>query len=349
MSAVALAPRSSAAQDAGQVGAAIVRTCGTSLDPATQGVLAGVVSDSATSAPLPNARVKIVWQGGDDLSARNATVDTDGRGFYAFCGVPGGVMVLLSATLRVSSPARTVVVDPGMLTLEHIILPLSDPNKPGLVVGRVIDGATRAPVDGAEVKIRTEGSGVLTNARGYFVLGERESGTYQLQVKHLAYKEAELSFHVAGNLTQNLEVSVTTQPIELPGIMVTAAPTRLKKDMEGLIHRMDMGFGHFITRETLERRPQSRLSDLMRELPGILIFQSGPRAYAEVRGQNCSPAVYLDGMPFQLDPDVGLNQLFTQDLEAVEVYRDNEVPGEFLQVGFKRPCLAIVMWTRRGT
>lgn len=344
-----LAPRSAASQDASLLGAAIAQTCGTRWNPETQGVLAGLVADSLTLDPLPNARVKIVWQGDEDLSANTATVDTDAKGFYAFCGVPGGAMVLLTATLRVSSPARTVFIEAGMLNLESIFLPVSDPTTPGLVVGRVIDEASRAPIEGAEVRVRAEGGTVLTNKRGYFILGEKPAGNYQIQVKHLAYAERQIPFYVAGNLTQNLEIMLTSEAIELPGITVTTAPSRYRRDLEGLIHRINLGFGNFITRETLENHPNPRLADLMRELPGVLVFMNGMKASLEVRGRTCTPDVFMDGRPFALDPDLGLNQLIVQELEAIEVYKSSEVPGEFLQVGFQRPCMAIVVWSRWGT
>jgi hypothetical protein len=344
-----LAPRSAASQDASVLGAAIAQTCGTRWDPETQGVLAGLVSDSLTLDPLPNATVTIAWQGGADLTANTATVDTDTRGFYAFCGVPGGAMVLLSATLRVSSPARTVFIEAGMLNLESVFLPVSDPSVPGLVVGRVIDEASRAPIEGAEVRVGNEGGTVLTNRRGYFSLGERPAGNYQIQVSHLAYADRELRFHVAGALTQNLEIVLTSEAIELPGITVTAAPSRYRRDLEGLIHRINLGFGNFITRETLENHPNPRLADLIREVPGVLVFMNGMRASLEVRGRTCTPDVFMDGRPFALDPAVGLNQLIIQELEAIEVYKSSEVPGQFLPVGFRRPCMAIVVWSRRGT
>ena len=37
-----------------------------------------------------------------------------------------------------------------------------------------------------------------------------------------------------------------------------------------------------------------------------------------------------------------------EELEAIEVYKSTEVPGEFLKAGFQRPCMAIVIWSRRG-
>ncbi|HSG08986.1 MAG TPA: Plug domain-containing protein, partial [Longimicrobiales bacterium] len=98
-----------------------------------------------------------------------------------------------------------------------------------------------------------------------------------------------------------------------------------------------------------ERRPEARLSDFVREIPGVLVFMQGNRAAVEVRGSACTPDVFLDGISFDMDREVGLNQLFTQELEAIEVYKGQEVPGEFLKVGFQRPCRAIVIWSRRGT
>jgi CarboxypepD_reg-like domain/TonB-dependent Receptor Plug Domain len=337
------APPGQSPQD---IGAAIARTC-TTIDPATQGVIAGVVTDSITGVSLPNARVKLVWQGPDDASAQTAEVETNKDGFYTFCNVPAGLLVLLTANLHVTSPPRTVGIDPGVLNVENIRLAISDPGKPGLLVGRIIDVNTRQPIDGVAVSLEQLHKQVLSNERGYFSFGEQPFGTYTLKLEHLAYKSREIPIHVAGNLTQNAEIEMTQQPIQLPGLKVSVLPRAPNNDIQGLIRRMALGFGDFVTRETLERRPDAKLADMLREVPGLSVFRNGDLAYLEVRGKPCDPDVYLDGQYYPLDPAVGVNEFNARDLEAIEVYKGTETPGEFVRPGFQYPCAAIVLWSHR--
>jgi hypothetical protein len=329
------------------IGAAIARTC-TTIDPSTQGVIAGVVTDSLTGVTLPGARVKLVWQGPDDAQAKTAAVDTNKDGFYTFCNVPAGLLVLLTANLRVTSPPRTVGIQPGMLNIENIRLAVSNPDKPGVLVGRVIDASTRQPIPDVSVEMEQIHKQVLTNERGYFSFGEQPFGTYTLKLEHLAYKTREVPLHISGNLTQNVQIEMTQQPIELPGIQVSVLPRSPNYDLQGMIRRMSMGFGTFITRETLERRPEAKLADMLRGVPGISVFRNGIYAYLEVRGQSCNPTVYLDGQYHPLDPDLGVNEFYASDLEAIEVYKGAETPAEFLRPGFQYPCATIVMWSHRG-
>lgn len=345
-----LSPGAVRAQGADQIGRAIVQTCGSSVDPATEGVLAGTVTDSITGVALPNARVSIVFQVGDNPTASKTEVETDRQGFYAFCGVPGNTLLLLSANMRVTSTPRSVVVEPGTLQIEKLLLAVSDPKKPGSVVGRVIDKASRKPVDGAEVRIPELKAQTLTNERGYFSFGERPFGTYSLQVEHIGYADADVPIHVAGNLTQVVEVDLVTAPIEIPGLSVTITAPRVHRDIEGLMHRMNMGFGTFITRETLEKRQQARLGDLLREVPGILVYApgAGHSASLEVRGESCDPEVYVDGLHVPLDPSVGVNEFRGEEFEAIEVYRGSETPAEYLRAGGGYPCATILLWTHWG-
>lgn len=336
-----------AEQRARDIGAAIARTC-TTINPATQGVIAGVVTDSLTGVTLPNVKVKLVWQGPNDTEAKSADVDTNQNGFYTFCNVPAGLLVLLSANLRVSSPPRAVGIQAGMLNVENIRLAVSDPSKPGVLVGRVIDAATRQPIQDVSVQLEGTKKSVVTNDRGYFSFGQQPFGTYTLKLSHIAYKTREVPLHISGNLTQNAEIEMTQRPIKLPGIQVSVMPRAPDHDIQGMIRRMNLGLGTFITRETLEARPDAKLGDMLRGVPGIAVFQNGMDQYLEVRGKSCTPVVYVDGVYHPLDPDVGVNEFYAGDLEAIEVYMGQETPAVFLRPGFQYPCATIVLWSHRG-
>ncbi len=69
-----------------------------------------------------------------------------------------------------------------------------------------------------------------------------------------------------------------------------------------------------------------------------------------VRCRMCTPMVFMDGRLYKLDEDLGLNEIDTFDIEALEFYKGTaSIPAEFnysnnTEVG----CGAIVIWTRRG-
>lgn len=348
---VLLAPPATAAgQSPRQVGEAIAATCGNTVNPATEGVLAGTVTDSITGVPIPNARVSMVFQPAGAASATKTEVSTGKDGFYVFCGVPGNTLLLVSANLGVSSRPHTVFVEPATLLVEPLVLAVSDPRKPGSVVGRVVDKASRTPVEGAVVRLKELEAQVLTNERGYFTFGQQPFGTYSLQVEHIGHADADVPIHVAGNLTQVVEVELVTGAIEIPGLTVAVTAPRVRRDIEGLMRRQKLGFGTLITRERLEQRPSARVGEYLREVPGVLVFApgAGRAASLEVRGRPCVPLVYLDGQHLPLDPSIGVNEFMGSEFEAIEVYKGSGTPAEYLRAGGGYPCATILLWTHWG-
>ncbi len=342
-----LLPGQGWAQDADRLGAAVAAACGGSLDPATEAVLAGVVVDSISGVFLPEAAVMVEWSEPGDTVSRATQVETDAGGFFAFCGLPGGSTARLQARLRSLSRPDTVDLEAGMVHMERLLLAFSDPLSPGVLVGRVIDGDTRMPVADATVRLGEDGPRTLTNTRGYFLFESFPWGVYNLQVQHLAYASFTAPVRVAGGMSHSVEIELSQQPIELEGITVTAEARMTRSHIEGLVSRMNRGFGSFITRERLEARPGSRVPDLLREVPGVEVLNRlGTRLL--VRGRTCSPIVFVDGFRYYLDDVTGLTGYLGEELEAVEVYKGvAEIPGEFMGLGLSN-CAAILLWTRRG-
>jgi hypothetical protein len=335
------------AQDASAIGQAIAATCGTLPDPETEAVVAGTVVDSVSGVALPRADVRMAWEVDGVLDT--AGVATDADGFFAFCSVPAGGQVELLAHLRVGSNPIILDVDPGMLHVQQLQLALSDPAKPGELVGRIFDATTRTPVAGADVALQETGRRTVTNKHGYFSLGTLPWGIYTLDVKNLGYGDRTLAVRVAGDLTQIAEIALSGEALELEGLNVTVQRRAALLDVDGLIRRMSVGFGTVLTRDVMERRPNARVTDLLREVPGVQVNKRGYSTTLEVRGRSCSPNVFVDGMPRMWDPSEGLDFFVSDEIEAVEVYRGlTEIPGEFVMPGQIRPCMAIAIWTRRG-
>ena len=346
--AVALAAVPAGAQSEGEVGLAIAQVCG-KVDERTEGVLAGTVRDAATGVVLERATVVIIWQiPGREFPASAAEL-TDAQGFFLFCHAPGGVAVALHAEVldRRSEP-RTVGIESGSLLVEHLSIEVSDPSQPGFITGRVVDRTTGRGITNAELTIRDEGVFTLTNDRGMFTLEEVPYGVYMIDVRHLAYADRELPLRVAGGLTQNVAIELSEQAMELEGLTVTVESKRFYNDMEGLVRRMNMGFGTFLLRSDIERSGATRLPQLLQGRAGVRLADAGRSLI--IRGRACTPMVFLDGRLYKLDPDLGLNDILTFDVEVVELYKGTaSIPAEFnysnnLQTG----CGAIVVWTRRG-
>jgi hypothetical protein len=336
------------AQDPATIGNAIAAACGGALpDAQTEAVVAGTVTDSVSGVALPRADVYLLWPAGEGVDS--ASVTTDPNGFFAFCGVPAGREVELIAHLRALSRPVFLDVEAGMLHVQPLRIPLSDPEKPGLLVGRVVDAESRKPVVGADVRLEEKGLQTLTNGHGYFSFGPQPWGAYRLRVSTLGYADLEVPVRVSGDLTQMAEIKLAQSAVELEGITVSVRPRARSRDMEGLVRRMNVGFGTFLTREVMERRPNARVTDLLREVPGVQVNTRGFTTYVEVRGAPCTPNVFVDGMPRMWAPEEGLDFFHSSDIEAVEVYKGwAEIPGEFVMPGQIKPCAAIAIWTRSG-
>jgi hypothetical protein len=344
----ALLPSPGGAQNSAVVSRAIRETCGELPDPKSEAVVAGVVLDSISGVALPDAEVRLSWKDPANGKKRSHDTKTAGGGFFVFCKVPAGVTASLSAHLRVTRGPYALEIEPGELYVQHVLLPLSTTSDPGVLVGRVVDAKTRAPLVGATVRLVERGDVTSTNHHGYFTFGTQPFGIYMLDVKMMGYEERKAPVRVAGDFTQEAEIDLSQQALELPGLNVMVRPRNQRFDLDGLVRRMSLGVGSFITRDVLEKRPRARITDILRTAPGISVFVDRDRSYTLlVRGRRCKPDVFIDGV-YYLDSDNSLDIPSAADLEAIEIYRGaSEIPGVYLRPDPPEPpCAVIAAWTR---
>ena len=140
-----------------------------------------------------------------------------------------------------------------------------------------------------------------------------------------------------------------------------------------------MGLGKFIDSTELRRREHSRVSDVLRGIPGLNLVKFRPcprgsylcepeefraasgrgevslgRMYRDPEDAYCWMSVILDGSYLYRSgsgrsgrpPDFG-KDFRVADLESIEVYRSSaELPPEF--GGTSGACGTVVLWSRRG-
>lgn len=243
-----------------------------------------------------------------------------------------------------------------------------------LIAGRVLEDGANSPVADVEVVViaadNAEVLRVVTDSTGEFRALLPQPGTYRLRVRHIAfvdYRSPELELDRGETLA--LEIRLGRSVVPLDPLVITSR-ARTAGRLAGFRERAESGrFGTFITRAEIERRPGAETTDLLRNVPGVMV-QSIPRVaaagsmMADVIGMRgigtssiagmqdanwCLPALFVDGMRMEQSADTPIDDLLRPDvLEGVEVYNSAaRVPIEYQQGG-QNACGAVLFWTRPG-
>ncbi|HOR27659.1 MAG TPA: carboxypeptidase regulatory-like domain-containing protein, partial [Candidatus Sumerlaeota bacterium] len=133
--------------------------------PPHPGAIVGQVVDGETGDPVPGARVffgrplddddTVEWWRKHDAATDHLNfVETDDQGFYRIKPLRPGAWHLLVRAAGYQPAARKVVVRPGQTVEANFKLRPNDPRDPGSIVGRVTDGTSQTPLEGARVYYR---------------------------------------------------------------------------------------------------------------------------------------------------------------------------------------------------
>lgn len=216
----------------------------------------------------------------------------------------------------------------------------------GKIVGQVLDQRDRAPVSGAEVRIRGTGLIQLSDRGGRFSFPTVPSGPKVLEVSHLSYRVRTDSILVIGDETLEIEVAVAPDPLPLEPLLVSVR-SRVLED-GGFYRRRAQGLsGHMFTREQIQERNPNRLTDMFISIPGVRVAQrdgvAGPVVLVP-RGKlldggtdSCYPTVWMDGIATDMRD---LDMVSPDHLEGLEVYVGARTP-----LRFNSDCGAILIWT----
>ena len=173
------------------------------------GRAAGFARSAATESPLPRFRARLrSWLSGEQALGgvvQEREFESD-QGYFQFQGLPAGLFVV-----EVLAPGHAPAISepfqsgPGMAFGEaDVLAPIG-----ARLTGRVVDGATRAPVEGVVVRTLDPGRGLSplaalgldtqvrettdararTDAEGRFELDGMAGGTYRLLLLHDDYSD----------------------------------------------------------------------------------------------------------------------------------------------------------------
>lgn len=224
----------------------------------------------------------------------------------------------------------------------------------------VWDSASHRPVAGARVFFASrEPSAALTDGAGHATLVTDRDAPETVVIVASGFSRYQRDL---GRWTEDyLAIEVPLRPVvqQLAGVAVSAAgattrPTGRLADFE---RRRDLGKGRYILREEIERRGNTRASDLFRGMTGLRVVDSASsrlvissraaQASLVSRSANndCVVPIAVDGVlkegSFQLD------LLSPADIHGIEVYTGiGSIPPEFSSMQRNAWCGLIIVWTR---
>ncbi len=233
--------------------------------------------------------------------------------------------------------------------------------------GTVLDSASGKPIVGARVVLLdsagTPLNALTTSSDGQFAFNIPHLGEYRLLISRIGYPiTISKPFLFSSTFTARVSLSLPSNPITLDTVTIVAKEIERQLPYladAGFYRRRQIGFGHFLTRDEIDKRDPLILSDLLKGMSGVRVTCTGARRCAvTMRAANtmffrgkCNPSVVLDGALLQ-PGGTGGGGLLLDDLvnpfniEALEVYPGPEgVPVQYS--GYLSPCGAILVWSRR--
>jgi len=206
----------------------------------------------------------------------------------------------------------------------------------------------RVTLDGAAARPRGERD-------GRFQVGGLAGGTHVLGVTALGYKQARMDVELAAGEVSRVAVTLQVAPLALETLDVEAADA-LPPPLRDFYRRRSRGEGHFFTRQQIEVMQPRVLTDVLRRVPGLQINNhSGPFGTSQTAQtgrssgpRSCTIQYYVNGIPFPVAPDIGINTFIRPDeVAGVEVYSGSaQIPAQFNSSQSNSRCGVVAIWTR---
>jgi hypothetical protein len=251
----------------------------------------GQVRDAEAQVALGFAQITLSsLETGANLQTRS---DPSGR--FRFCDVPIGRISLGGHLGQLRASAGPISLKPGdrySLILE-MAPPGEDPDV-GTLTGVVMDAGLGTPIEGAEVLLPQFGQTTITNSLGRFTFPTLPAGPVELRVSMLGYASRSGNVEVEFNRTIQTEILLSTEPVELDPIVVTAVRQRIVlPGLEDIERRINSGWGKFLLEDEIQQRSPMKLSHALFEA-GVETGSEGRSVW--IRRTGCGPTVYIDGV-----------------------------------------------------
>lgn len=232
-------------------------------------------------------------------------------------------------------------------TYPLIAIEAQSAEKYGNITGFVRDSSGQAI---ARVRITVPGTNRQSESdeQGHFRLRLVAAGRAMIELQRFGFLRKTTDVLVHGGRTTEVVIvlAAVAQSLAPARISAAAAPPQPTGRFAEFDRRRSGAFGHFITREEIERQHAMHFTDILRLIPGVRIAAGFAQSGVRLRGARCPPHVWIDGTPAGA-AEFNLDAIPLQTVQGVEVYSGvATVPAELMAGRARGRCGVIVVWTR---
>ena len=232
------------------------------------------------------------------------------------------------------------------LAVALLATPAAAQRRPSVVTGTVHD-SSGAPIPGVQVVIADSPFGVRSDSLGNFRLPTMREGKQAVHFRRMGFDSTTVPTELGRDSVVTLAVVMNAVAQNLDEQTIIADAERVQA-LRGFYDRKHAGFGYFITRDQIEERHPTTVSDAMRMIPGLRVVRvagrSGVRFNRANGPRDCPPQVYVDGI---MARGMEIDDLTPSDIEAMEIYQGAAaLPPQFNDRIGNSICGVIAVWTR---
>lgn len=212
--------------------------------------------------------------------------------------------------------------------------------------------STGTPLEGVQLRITFGSLSVAPRAEsdeaGNFQFAGINASPVWVHARRLGYRPDSVLVELPAQGPATVRVALERAVVELSAVRVIGRRD-IVGPMAGFYQRQSTGNGRFFTSAEIDRRNASRLTDLLRDVPGLRIEARGMQNVIRIRGARCSPLIWLDGQAL-MSAEVDMDAWDTRTFEGIEVYSGPAgVPVEFQRnARVSSSCGTIILWSRMG-
>ena len=226
---------------------------------------------------------------------------------------------------------------------------------PAIVRGRVVTDSSEQPIPGVRISLGAAAVvSALSDSSGRYRIGDLRAGRYTVFVRRLGFAPVSSSIMLAAGDSVDADFVMTPIAQELSTVEVST--TVLQRKLRDFEDRRRFGIGRFMTEEDIRKAPGHRMSEKLRELPGIRLLYSRTNSndvqVASSRGGQsimlqgkgpCLSSIMVDGLV--LTPPFSVNWLDPGEVVAIEWYAGPaSMPAQFNAT--RNGCGLLVIWTK---
>lgn len=245
---------------------------------------------------------------------------------------------------------------PAVLALAAALL-ATPPARAETTVRGTVQTADGAMVVGASVWVfgsrapNDSSIAATTDGEGAFRFSLPLGPTSELLVRRRGFVDARVSLGADAATKRSLALpAVTLKPASPPLLRVEVPDTGAYTGLAGpYFRRLAQRRGDFITRGEILRLRPTRMSALLRTMPGVSVETGmGGSSFVRVRGRRCYASLWIDGANIAAGRAFDVDGISPMSLMGVEVFSlFSGLPIEY-QSNEGSACGVVALWTRRG-